>query len=52
MSPENIGSQYYMEPGAKEYIQKYKMFKNKKVSASSSILDIKKEDVLNKPTYK
>jgi hypothetical protein len=40
-----------MEPAAKQYIQKYRMSKNKKVSASSSILDIKK-DVLNKPTYK
>jgi hypothetical protein len=28
------------------------MSKNKKVSTSSSILDIKKEEVLNKPTYK
>jgi hypothetical protein len=28
------------------------MSKNKKVSAHSSILDIKKEEVLNKPTYK
>jgi hypothetical protein len=28
------------------------MSKNKKVSASSSILDIKKEEVLNKPIYK
>jgi hypothetical protein len=42
---------YYMKPSAKEYIQKFQMSKNKKVSASSSILDIKKE-VLNKPTYK
>jgi hypothetical protein len=42
---------YYMEPAAIEYIQKYKISKNKKVSTSSSILDIKKE-VLNKPTYK
>jgi hypothetical protein len=41
-----------MEPAAKEYIQKFKMTKNKKVSASSSILDIKKEEVLNKSTYK
>jgi hypothetical protein len=41
-----------MKPAAKEYIQKYRMPKNKKVSASSSILDIKKEEVLNKPTYK
>jgi hypothetical protein len=40
-----------MKPSAKEYIQKFQMSKNKKVSASSSILDIKKE-VLNKPTYK
>jgi hypothetical protein len=32
-----------MEPAAKEYIQKYRMSKNKKVSASSSILDIKKK---------
>jgi hypothetical protein len=43
---------YYMEPDAKEYIQKVKMSKNKMVSASPSILDIKKEEVLNKPTYK
>jgi hypothetical protein len=28
------------------------MSKNKKVSSSSSVLDIKKEEVLNKPTYK
>jgi hypothetical protein len=41
-----------MEPAAKEYIQKFRMSKNKKVSASSSILDIKKEEVLNKSTYK
>jgi hypothetical protein len=32
-----------MEPTAEEYIQKYRMFKNKKVLASSSILDIKKK---------
>jgi hypothetical protein len=31
-----------MELAAKEYIQKYSISKNKKVSASSSILDIKK----------
>jgi hypothetical protein len=47
-----LGVNYYMEPAAKKYIQKYRMSKNKKVSASSSILDIKKEEVLNKPTYK
>jgi hypothetical protein len=41
-----------MKPAAKEYIQKYRMSKNKKVSASSSILDVKKEEVLNKPIYK
>jgi hypothetical protein len=41
-----------MEHAAKEYIQKFRMVKNKKVSASSSILDIKKEEILNKPTYK
>jgi hypothetical protein len=41
-----------MKPAAKEYIQKYRMSKNKKVPSSSSILDIKKEEVLNKPTYK
>ncbi len=41
-----------MEPAAKEYIHKYRMPMNKKVSASSSILDIEKEEVLNKPTYK
>jgi hypothetical protein len=38
-----LGVNYYMEPAAKEYIKKYIMFKNKKVSASSSILDIKKK---------
>jgi hypothetical protein len=32
-----------MEPAAKEYIQKYRISKNKKVSTSSSILDIKKK---------
>jgi hypothetical protein len=47
-----LGVNYYMERAAKEYIQKYGISKNKKVSASSSILDIKKEEVLNKPTYK
>jgi hypothetical protein len=47
-----LGVNYYMESAAKEYIQKYRMSKNKKISASSSILDIKKEEVLNKPTYK
>jgi hypothetical protein len=41
-----------MEPTVKEYIQKYRMSKNKNVSASSSILDIKNEEVLNKTTYK
>jgi hypothetical protein len=41
-----------MEPAAKEYIQKFRMTKNKKVSTSSSILDIKKEEALNKSTYK
>jgi hypothetical protein len=41
-----------MELAAKEYIQMFRMTKNKKVSASSSILDIKKEEALNKPTYK
>jgi hypothetical protein len=45
-------SQLLYELDAKEYIQKYRMSKNKKVSASSSILDIKKEEVLNKPIYK
>jgi hypothetical protein len=47
-----MGVNYYMEPAAKEYIHKYRMLINKKVSASSSILDIEKEEVLNKPTYK
>jgi hypothetical protein len=47
-----LGVNYYMEHAAKEYIQKFILSKNKKVSASSSILDIKKEEVLNKPTYK
>jgi hypothetical protein len=32
-----------MEPAAKQYIQKFGMSKNKKVSSSSSIMDIKKE---------
>jgi hypothetical protein len=36
-----LGVNYYIEPAAKECIQKYRMFKNKKVSASSSILDKK-----------
>jgi hypothetical protein len=31
-----------MKPAAKECIQKFRMSKNKKVSVSSSILDIKK----------
>jgi hypothetical protein len=39
-----------MEPAAKEYIWKFRVTKNKKLSASSSILYIKK--ILNKPTYK
>jgi hypothetical protein len=34
-----------MKPAAKEYIQKFRMTKNKKVSASSSILDIKKRGI-------
>jgi hypothetical protein len=34
---------YYMEPVTKEYIQKFRMSKNKKVSASSALLNIKKE---------
>jgi hypothetical protein len=41
-----LGVNYFMEPAAKEYIQKFKMAKNKKVSASSSSVNIKK------PTYK
>jgi hypothetical protein len=32
--------------------KKFRMFKNKKVTSSSSILNIKKEVVLNKPIYK
>jgi hypothetical protein len=36
---------YYLEPTAEEYIQKYRMFKNKKVSASSSILDKKRRGI-------
>jgi hypothetical protein len=38
-----LGVDYYMEPATKEYIQKFKISKNKKVSTSSSILDIKKK---------
>jgi hypothetical protein len=34
---------YYMELAAKEYIQKFRMSKNKKVSTSLSNLDIKKK---------
>jgi hypothetical protein len=49
-----LGVNYYIEPAAKEYIQKFRMSKNKKISASSSILDIKEEEeeVFNKSTYK
>jgi hypothetical protein len=47
-----LGVNYCIEPAAKEYNQKFRMSKNKKVSSSSSILDMKKEEVLNKPTYK
>jgi hypothetical protein len=47
-----LGVNYYIEPTAEECIQKYRMFKNKKISAFSSILYIKKEEGLNKPTYK
>jgi hypothetical protein len=47
-----LGVNYYTEPPAKEYIQKFRMSKNKNVSASTSILDIKKEEVLIKSTYK
>jgi hypothetical protein len=40
-----LGVNYFMEPAAKEYIQKFKMSKNKKVSASasSSFMNIKKK---------
>jgi hypothetical protein len=41
-----------MDPTAKEHIQKFRMAKYNKVSTSSSILDIKKEEVLNKLAYK
>jgi hypothetical protein len=41
-APRILRVNYYMELAAKEYIQKYSISKNKKVSASSSILDIKK----------
>jgi hypothetical protein len=41
-----------MDHTAKEHIQKFRMAKYNKVSASSSILDIKKEEVLNKLVYK
>jgi hypothetical protein len=34
-----------MEPTAKEYIQKFRMSKNRKVSASSSILDKKRRGI-------
>jgi hypothetical protein len=47
-----LGVIYYIEPATKEYIQKFRMTKNKKVSASSTILDTKKEEALNIPTYK
>jgi hypothetical protein len=40
-----------MKPATKEYILKFRISKNKKVSASSSLLNIKKES-MNKPTYK
>jgi hypothetical protein len=40
-----------MKPAAKEYIQKFRMAKNKKISSSSSLPNIKKES-MNKPTYK
>jgi hypothetical protein len=46
-----LGVNYYIEPATKEYIQKFRMSKNKKVSPSSSLLNIKKES-MNKPTYK
>jgi hypothetical protein len=38
-----------MEPAAKEYVHKFRMSKNK--FASSSLLNIKKEETLNKATY-
>jgi hypothetical protein len=38
-----LGVNYYMDPITKEYIQKFRITKYKKVSASSSILDIKKK---------
>jgi hypothetical protein len=46
-----LGVNYYIELATKEYIQKFRMSKNKKVSPSSSLLNIKKES-MNKPTYK
>lgn len=46
-----LGVNYFMEPAAKEYIQKFKKAKNKKVISTSSLVDIKK-DILDKPTYK
>jgi hypothetical protein len=40
-----------MKPATKEYILKFRISKNKKVSASSSLLNIKKES-MNKSAYK
>jgi hypothetical protein len=37
-----LGVNYYMEPAAKEYIQKFRIAKNKKISSSSSLLNIKR----------
>ena len=47
-----LGINYFMEPAAKEYIQKFKRAKNKKASGTSSSMIIKKEEILDKPTYK
>ena len=47
-----LGINYFMKPAAKEYIQKFKRAKNKKASGTLSSMIIKKEEILNKPTYK
>lgn len=47
-----LGINYYMEPAAKEYIQKCKRAKNKKAPETPYYMNTKVEGSSKKPTYK
>uniref|UniRef100_A0A0A9BPY7 Uncharacterized protein n=1 Tax=Arundo donax TaxID=35708 RepID=A0A0A9BPY7_ARUDO len=50
---KRIGVNYYIEPAAKDYIQKYKRITNKKTAAALSSINIKiEEESSKKPIYK